>query len=118
MSSLRDLPSVDQLLQQPRISAWITEYGRTQTLEALRQSLEEAREEYTHTTEIPSREALLDHALHMLQNWTTPTLCPVLNATGVILHTNLGRAPLSNAAILAIQDVSRGYSNLEYDLSS
>jgi len=118
MSSLRDLPSVDQLLQQPRISAWITEYGRTQTLEALRQSLEEAREEYTHTTEIPSREALLDHALHMLQDWTTPTLCPVLNATGVILHTNLGRAPLSNAAILAIQDVSRGYSNLEYDLSS
>ena len=118
MSSLRDLPSVDQLLQQPIISAWITEYGRPQTLEALRQSLEEAREEYIHTNEIPSREALLDHALHLLQDWTTPTLCPVLNATGVILHTNLGRAPLSNAAIQAIQDVSRGYSNLEYDLSS
>jgi len=118
MSSLRDLPSVDQLLQQPLISAWITEYGRPQTLEALRQSLEEAREEYIHTNEIPSREALLDHALHLLQDWTTPTLCPVLNATGVILHTNLGRAPLSNAAIQAIQDVSRGYSNLEYDLSS
>ena len=118
MSSLRDLPSVDQLLQQPIISAWITEYGRPQTLEALRQSLEEAREEYIHTNEIPSREALLDHALHLLQDWTTPTLCPVLNATGVILHTNLGRAPLSNAAIQAIQNVSRGYSNLEYDLSS
>ena len=118
MSSLRDLPSVDQLLQQPLISAWITEYSRPQTLEALRQSLEEAREEYIHTNEIPSREALLDHALHLLQDWTTPTLCPVLNATGVILHTNLGRAPLSNAAIQAIQNVSRGYSNLEYDLSS
>ena len=118
MSSLRDLPSVDQLLQQPLISAWITEYGRPQTLEALRQSLEEAREEYTHTNEIPSREALLDHALHMLQDWTAPTLRPILNATGVILHTNLGRAPLSNAAIQAIQNVSSGYSNLEFDLSS
>jgi L-seryl-tRNA(Ser) seleniumtransferase len=48
--------------------------------------------------------------------WIKPTLRPLINATGVILHTNLGRAPLSNATILAMDGVSRGYSNLEYDL--
>ncbi len=45
-----------------------------------------------------------------------PTLLPVINATGVILHTNLGRAPLSRAALQAIQPLSAGYSTLEYDL--
>ena len=118
MSSLRDLPSVDQLLQQPIVSTWISEYGRPQTLEALRRSLEEAREGYSHTKKLPTHEVLLDHTLRELQDWTAPSLRPVINATGVILHTNLGRAPLSNAAIQAIQDVSRGYSNLEFDLSS
>ncbi len=118
MSSLRDLPSVDQLLQQPIVSTWISEYGRPQTLEALRLSLEEAREGYTRTKDLPSRETLLDHALRELQDWSSPSLRPLINATGVILHTNLGRAPLSNAAIQALQDVSQGYSNLEFDLSS
>src|SRR5690606_33646403 len=51
-----------------------------------------------------------------LNVWTTPTLIPMINATGVILHTNMGRAPLSATAIQACQDVSSGYSNLEFDL--
>jgi L-seryl-tRNA(Ser) seleniumtransferase len=118
MSSLRDLPSVDQLIQQPIVSTWISEYGRPQTLEALRLSLEEAREGYSRTKDLPTRETLLAHALHELQDWTAPSLLPVINATGVILHTNLGRAPLSNDAIQAIHEVSRGYSNLEFDLST
>jgi L-seryl-tRNA(Ser) seleniumtransferase len=116
MSSLRDLPSVDQLLQQSVIPAWITEFGRPQTLEALRLSLEEAREEFAQSNIIPAREVLMDHAFRILQAWTSPSLRPVINATGVILHTNLGRAPLSQAAIKAVQNVSQGYSNLEFDL--
>jgi L-seryl-tRNA(Ser) seleniumtransferase len=118
MSSLRDLPSVDQLLQQPIVSTWITEYGRPQTLEALRQTLDNAREGYSRKKEIPAREKILDHAHRVLQDWSAPSLRPVINATGVILHTNLGRAPLSQSAIQAIQDVSLGYSNLEFDLSN
>ncbi len=117
MSGLRDLPSVDQLLLQPVIPAWITEYGRPQTLEALRLSLEDARQEFTTSNIIPTHDALMDHALHTLQAWAILSLTPVINATGVILHTNLGRAPLSKAAIQAIQDVSVSYSNLEFDLS-
>jgi L-seryl-tRNA(Ser) seleniumtransferase len=117
MSSLRDLPSVDQLLQQPLVSTWISQYGRPQTLEALRQALENARQAYTLTNQIPTREALLVHALHELQDLFQSSLQPVINATGVILHTNLGRAPLSQSALRAIQDVSLAYSNLEFDLS-
>ncbi len=116
MSSLRDLPSVDQLLQQPVIPAWIAEYGRLQTLDALRLSLEHARQEFSRSSIIPATGVLMDHALRTLQAWATPSLHPVINATGVILHTNLGRAPLCRSAIQAIQDVSQGYSNLEFDL--
>ncbi len=117
MPSLRDLPSVDQLLQQPLVSSWITEFGRPLTLDALRQSLSEARADYAHTTRVPELQALLDQAQHILQDWSTSSIRPVINATGVILHTNLGRAPLSRAALQAIQDVSSGYSNLEFDLA-
>jgi L-seryl-tRNA(Ser) seleniumtransferase len=117
MSSLRDLPSVDQLLQQPIVSTWISQYGRPQTLEALRQVLENARQNFSQKKQIPSHESLLSNALHELQEWLQPSLYPVINATGVILHTNLGRAPLSHAASQAIQDISLSYSNLEFDLS-
>lgn len=116
MSSLRDLPSVDQLLQSPAVSDWINWYGRPLTLDALRLALEEARDGYPQSQNIPRTEALLEQAQRTLQTWTKPSLKPVINATGVILHTNLGRAPLSEAAIQAMQDVSWGYSNLEYDL--
>jgi L-seryl-tRNA(Ser) seleniumtransferase len=116
MSSLRSLPSVDQLLQKPVVISWINKYGRPLSLEALRQTLDEAREEYRKTKDTPSQDKLLERAHVLLQFWVSPSLQTVINATGVILHTNLGRAPLSPSAIKAIQNVSIGYSNLEYDL--
>ncbi|OGN90093.1 MAG: L-seryl-tRNA(Sec) selenium transferase [Chloroflexi bacterium RBG_13_48_10] len=118
MSSLRDLPSVDQLLQSPVVSGWITEYGRPLTLEALRWSMDEARDGYRESDVLPSHDDLMKHAHDMLQKWASPSLQSVINASGVILHTNLGRAPLSTSAIQALQDVSLGYSNLEYDLQA
>ncbi len=117
MNSLRDLPSVDQLLQQPGVTRWIAMYGRPLTLEALRYCLDNARDGFHHTHKVPNLEALLKVAQKSLEDWTAPSLHPVINATGVILHTNLGRAPLSQHAIQAIQDVSLGYSNLEYNLA-
>jgi L-seryl-tRNA(Ser) seleniumtransferase len=59
---------------------------------------------------------ILAQAESHLVGWTTPTLLPVINATGVILHTNLGRAPLSNATIAAMNEAAENYSTLEYDL--
>lgn len=116
MSSLRSLPSVNQLLQNPVVISWTNEYGRPLTLEALRQAMDEARQAYQTSKIIPSPDMLLAQAHEMLLLWATPSLQPVINATGVILHTNLGRAPLSSSTIQAVQNISMGYSNLEYDL--
>ena len=118
MRSLRSLPSVDQLLQKSVVISWIKEYGRPLSLEALRQVLDDAREGYRISKNVPSQDELLERAHSLLPNWATSSLQPVINATGVILHTNLGRAPMSPTAIKAIQNVSMGYSNLEYDLST
>lgn len=116
MTGLRDLPSVEQLLQ--RATALIDSYGRPLTVDALRHTLEEVRSRYRSQPEegLPSTEAILAQAEAHLGNWTTPKLLPVINATGVILHTNLGRAPLSQATIAAMEDAAASYSTLEYDL--
>lgn len=116
MNDLRSLPSVDQLLQTPQAASWIAPYGRPLAVQAVRQVLEEVRSRLPQGGEVPGRLALLGQAEGLLELWTRPTLLPVINAGGVILHTNLGRAPLSPAALEAVRNVSAGYSNLEYDL--
>jgi L-seryl-tRNA(Ser) seleniumtransferase len=113
---LRSLPAVDQLLRLPVVGGWVETYGRPLTLDALRLALDEARAQYPQTQSVPDEAALLARAERRLQEWARPTLLPVINASGVVLHTNLGRAPLSTAALQAAQAVSLGYSNLEYDL--
>ena len=118
MSQLNKLPSVEQLLQA---AVYLTEkYGRPLTLDALRQTLDEARArlKLEPQSAAPSNDSILARAESHLSAWTTPTLLPVINATGVILHTNLGRAPLSKAAIAAMNEVAGGYSNLEFDLET
>ena len=116
MTSLRDLPSVEQLLQGA--THLIETYGRPLTLDALRLTLDETRARFKRKPEagLPSTEGILAQAESHLIAWTKPTLLPVINATGVILHTNLGRAPLSKAAIAAMKAAAEDYSTLEYDL--
>ncbi len=118
MTNLRDLPSVEQLLQTPRVVDLTTAYGRPLTLDALRLSLDEARGAAKSGVDLPPRDSLIARAASLLAEWTRPTLQPVINATGVILHTNLGRAPLSRAASEAMTSAALGYSNLEFDLST
>ncbi|MCX6064198.1 MAG: L-seryl-tRNA(Sec) selenium transferase, partial [Chloroflexi bacterium] len=88
--SLRSLPSVDQLLQSG--SELITAYGRPLTVAAFRLVLDEIRDEVRAGGGTPSNEPILARAESHLISWTKPTLQPVINATGVLLHTNLGRA--------------------------
>jgi len=118
MTSLRDLPSVDQLIHVSRATRLIDAYGRPLTLDALRLTLDETRARFKSKPEagLPATDEILSQAESHLIAWTSPTLLPVINATGVILHTNLGRAPLSNATIKAMNDVASNYSTLEYDL--
>ena len=116
MTSLRDLPSVEQLLQGA--DYLIRAYGRPMTLDAIRATLDETRARFKAKPDVglPGTEAILSRVESVLVTWTAPTLLPVLNATGVILHTNLGREPLSSATIAAMKEVAENYSTLEYDV--
>ncbi len=116
MTSFRDLPSIDTLL---RAGDHLTaRYGHARTVEALRRAVEAARQALAAGSPLPDRDTLLAQAEVHLSQTSRPTLRPVINATGVIIHTNLGRAPLSDEAIAAMQAVAVGYSTLEYDLDA
>jgi L-seryl-tRNA(Ser) seleniumtransferase len=112
--SLRDLPSVDNLLAQA--GDLVTVYGRPLTTEMIRETLAGIRAQYNGQAVIPSPAEIVSQARARLAALTAPTLRPVVNASGVILHTNLGRAPMSLSAIAHMEAVARGYSTLEYDL--
>jgi len=116
MKDLRSLPSVDRLLNTPPVAEWLVGYGRSLTREAIRSELEQAREDFAAQGILPDEDELLRRVGQRLEAWTAPSLFAVINATGVILHTNLGRAPLSRAALQAMQTVSLGYCNLEFDI--
>jgi L-seryl-tRNA(Ser) seleniumtransferase len=107
---LRQLPSFDALLAGA--SALVARHGRLRTVDALRAALAEARA----AGEARPADALLARADELLGQ--PPSLRPVLNATGVIVHTNLGRAPLAAHALDRARAVAAGYANLEYDLDA
>jgi L-seryl-tRNA(Ser) seleniumtransferase len=113
MSELRNLPSVDRLLRQEDSAVLMKEFGKPLTLVAIRETLEAIRTGQNKTKQKWSEAEILAQVGLLLQDWTFPTLTPVINATGVILHTNLGRAPLLEKSIY--HQLS-GYSSLEYDL--
>ena len=106
---LRDLPSVDEVLRDERLAAETRELA----VAAVRGALERAREEIRNGRDPGS---VVDLALAELARMRRPSLRRVLNATGVLVHTNLGRAPLADAALARVAEVGAGYSNLEYSL--
>jgi len=118
--SLRALPSVDGLLRLEATGALVESYGRALTVTALRAALDEARDAIRggEPDQAPGDARLVARARAWLEAALTPTLKPVINAAGVIIHTNLGRAPLSDAALAALQAVGAGYATLEYDLDA
>lgn len=117
--NLRQLPSIDRLLREYATAELLAAYGRDLTLDALRLTLDAYRSEIRGgSLEIPAAPIVVERAGQWLASLLEPTLRPVINATGVIIHTNLGRAPLPAAALAAIHDVAAGYSTLEYDLAA
>jgi len=118
--NLRGLPSVEKLLQTQPAAELIARYGRPLTLQAIRGVLADVRARASTSADqtLPDHEAILSEAATLLEDWTCPTLLSVINASGVILHTNLGRAPLSSTALQAMEAVGHGYSNLEMNLQT
>jgi L-seryl-tRNA(Ser) seleniumtransferase len=115
---LRDLPSVDRLLAQAEKTRLIDRYGRELVTQAIRAELDDLRSSLQSDEQVSNRAPILDNVTARLDAWLAPTLIPVINATGVIIHTNLGRAPLSDASVQAMTAVAAGYSTLEYELAS
>ena len=119
MNDLSKLPSVDQILSTDRGQELIHDYGHQATVGAIRSCLDQTRKEFMEEEiDLPGIEDLIIRTEKILEERLAPTLIPVINASGVIIHTNLGRAPLSNAAMEAVSNVSTGYSTLEFDLDS
>jgi len=114
----RRLPSVDRLLSDERVRA-LANGGESGIATIIaRQAIENARQAIAAGSDAPTEEQLVESVLGLAAAVFEPSLRPVINATGVIIHTNLGRAPLSDEATEAMAAVSRGYSNLEFDLEA
>ena len=114
----RKLLAVDALLQLPEIGLLVAQVGQAQVTNSLRQVLAQARQQIAAGAAAPTVAQVITLVQEALTVLAQPSLRPVINATGVIIHTNLGRAPLSEAACAAITAVANGYSNLEYDLDA
>lgn len=113
---LRKLPSVDRLMEHPELLPCAQTYGRDLVLEAVRETLEGLRGALVAGSPYPGESGTVARVKAHLESIVCPTLRPVVNATGIILHTNLGRAPLSQDTLAAMRSVGSGYSNLEFDL--
>ncbi|MBN2445630.1 MAG: L-seryl-tRNA(Sec) selenium transferase [Phycisphaerae bacterium] len=118
-AALRQLPSVDHLLRQTVVANLLEDHPRPEVLLAIRRVLDQRRSEIlageSADTGTP---ALALEVRRILHERARPSLRRVINATGIVLHTGLGRAPLAESAIEAIADVAAGYCNLELDLAS
>ena len=116
--ALRKLPKVDEVLSWPEVAPFLAERPRELVVDAIRLALESERTSIRSGNTPKTREGLRGFILDMVRTYSDFHLKPVVNATGVVLHTNLGRAPLSEKALERIVEVARGYSNLEYDLEA
>ena len=114
----RGLPSVNALLESDGVRSLLEHAPRDLVVRAVRETLARARRGGAEAPDDAHRDASAwaEAVSHALARHQRRSLRRVINATGVVLHTNLGRAPLPRAALSAIEDVARGYSNLEYDL--
>ncbi len=117
----RKLPKVDEMLDWPELQAGAKDYPRWALLDAVRETLDRRRELLGMISDPAAdsggeRSDLAVQALSLLTRRGGANLRPVINASGIIVHTNLGRSPLATEALEQIERVARGYSNLEYTL--
>ncbi|MEA1958971.1 MAG: L-seryl-tRNA(Sec) selenium transferase [Chloroflexota bacterium] len=114
----RGLPSVDKVLSDERIVRLDEAYSHPTVLQAVRDYLGEVREHIEVGDPVPSFDRVVDAICARIHSMGKPSLRPAINATGVILHTNLGRAPLSREASAAMEECAGSFVNLEIDLDS
>ena len=117
--ALRNLPSVERIAGRPDLAAAVAHYGRNWIVQLTRDALDHARQAILTGQPAPSdADAIANAVRDAIAALTAPAPRPVINATGVIIHTNLGRAPLSRAALDAANHAAQGYSDLEISLDT
>ncbi len=119
-SLLRDIPKVDDLLRSPTLAHLFADAPRVSVTEALREELDNIRKNILDGAldALPCTEDILSSAAERARLKSRPSLRGVINGTGVVLHTNLGRACLAREAVDAVINAATGYSTLEYDVAS
>lgn len=117
MTDLSGLPRVDMVLEESPLPMWILEMGRSVVVEAVRAAVDAAREQAVNGAEVPTAADIAHTVDNLLALREQAQLQRVVNATGVLLHTNLGRAPLSNNAMQAVADAG-GACSIELDLDT
>lgn len=117
----RNLPSVNQLLESEPLKKMVDSVNHTVVADGVRSFLDDFRKQVADKAgeiSVPSPQEMADSIADWLKTEEVPYLRPVVNGTGIILHTGLGRAPLAKQAIDAVADISRGYASVEIDLKS
>ncbi len=125
MSDFRLIPSIEQLRQRSAVRALEARFGADATVDALRAGAAQIRRELTAGEPGPSETDTAERVIARieaaaaaeLEGWFRASLVPVINATGVVIHTNLGRAPLADVAVARAAEIARGYASLEYDVA-
>ncbi len=118
---LRSLPAVGELLVDATVVTWCESHSRTLVVESLRRAIDEARElVMANGSSVPcvDTKTILEAAQQYLACASKPSLRRVINATGIVIHTGLGRAPLCDEAVTALADAGGGYCNIELDLET
>jgi L-seryl-tRNA(Ser) seleniumtransferase len=117
---LRSLPQVQRLLELPAVRTLTSQYGHIAVTSALRATLAVVREQIGRgaLASAPGTDDIVVHTREHLARQQRRYLRRTINATGIVLHTNLGRAPLASEAIRAVAEIAAGYCNLEFDLAS
>lgn len=118
MDPRSQIPSVDRLLSHPGVEALFSEWSRRAVVAMVREMIQKARGEVKGGKPAPSMDDLAAGCARRFAEWERPRPRRVINATGVVIHTNLGRAPLGRPAALAMLRNARTYSNLEFDLET
>jgi len=117
MNPLRDLPAIDELLRWPELAAVVASLPHRLAVAAVRREVATVREAVRAGGAVPAREGWVARLTVVLDEAARPNLRRLVNGTGVVLHTNLGRAPLDQTTLARVAEVAAGYSTLEYDVT-
>ncbi len=118
---LRNIPSVNELLDSPPLRKLVDRASRSVVVSGVRDFLENLRGEVQSAAaeiRLPTAQELAERIAQWIVDEERPSLRPVINATGILLHTGLGRAPLPEQALAAICDIARDYASVEVDLAT